>query len=283
VDIKCFKNATEFLARAEKHLAKDEARYGLALGIAKAAEINPHHYGQEDAWFCIVATGKKINATGWRTPPHLVGLAYFSGDTKSIAGKVAEEVARAFPSVPGVVGDKELADAFTGEWCRKRGVKITGKQAQRLYRLDKVNDVPLAPGRFRVATAAEKGLVKEWSHAFHADTFGEGNNIPETDLSPGVDWGTVFFWEMGGRPVSMAGKNRPTEHGTTVGGVYTPPEHRNRGYATSCVAELSRHILESGKDFCTLYTDLANPTSNSIYMKIGYKPIADSAEYLFEM
>jgi hypothetical protein len=69
----------------------------------------------------------------------------------------------------------------------------------------------------------------------------------------------------------------------TVGGVYTPPELRNRGYATSCVAELSRNILQSGKEFCTLYTDLANPTSNSIYMKIGYKPVCDSVEYAFKL
>ena len=80
----------------------------------------------------------------------------------------------------------------------------------------------------------------------------------------------------------MAAKLRPTERGTSVGLVYTPPESRNKGYATSCVEELSRNILRSGQAFCTLYTDLANPTSNSIYMKIGYRPVCDSVEYTFE-
>jgi len=80
----------------------------------------------------------------------------------------------------------------------------------------------------------------------------------------------------------MAAKTRPTEKGMTVGGVYTPPELRGKGYATSCVAELSRHILQSGKEFCTLYTDLANPTSNSIYKKIGYTEVCDSVEYTFK-
>jgi predicted GNAT family acetyltransferase len=69
----------------------------------------------------------------------------------------------------------------------------------------------------------------------------------------------------------------------TVSGVYTPPELRCKGYATSCVAELSRNILQSGKKFCMLYTDLANPTSNSIYMKIGYWPVCDSVQHTFEV
>jgi hypothetical protein len=33
--------------------------------------------------------------------------------------------------------------------------------------------------------------------------------------------------------------------------------------------------------FCPLFTDLANPTSNSIYRKIGYKPVGDFHDYLF--
>jgi predicted GNAT family acetyltransferase len=79
----------------------------------------------------------------------------------------------------------------------------------------------------------------------------------------------------------MATKTFPTDNGMTVGGVYTPPELRGKGYATSCVAELSRNILQSGKKFCVLTTDLANPTSNSIYIKIGYKPIGDNSFYIF--
>jgi predicted GNAT family acetyltransferase len=79
----------------------------------------------------------------------------------------------------------------------------------------------------------------------------------------------------------MAVKGRSSEKGMTVGYVYTPPELRGRGYATSCVAELSRNILQNGKEFCMLYTDLANPTSNSIYRKIGYEEVYDSVEYTF--
>ncbi|NIA13712.1 MAG: GNAT family N-acetyltransferase [Nitrospiraceae bacterium] len=75
---------------------------------------------------------------------------------------------------------------------------------------------------------------------------------------------------------------RPTRHGMSVTGVYTPPERRRHGYAASCVAQLSRHILDSGKRFCYLFSDRSNPTSNSIYAKVGYRPVCDVKEYHFE-
>ena len=72
-----------------------------------------------------------------------------------------------------------------------------------------------------------------------------------------------------------------TPKGIRIGGVYTPPDERRRGYATALVAEVSRIKLAEGKALCFLFTDLANPTSNSIYQKIGYRPVCDFAEYRF--
>jgi predicted GNAT family acetyltransferase len=47
------------------------------------------------------------------------------------------------------------------------------------------------------------------------------------------------------------------------------------------VAALSQQLLDAGWEFCALFTDLANPTSNSIYQRIGYRPVADFDEYIF--
>jgi uncharacterized protein len=79
----------------------------------------------------------------------------------------------------------------------------------------------------------------------------------------------------------MAAASRDTGHGIAINYVYTPPQHRCCGYATSCVAELTQRQLASGKSFCCLYTDLANPTSNSIYQRIGYQPVCDAQMWLF--
>jgi uncharacterized protein len=277
--VQYYENAADFLAHAGSYLAKDEARYGLIYGIAKVIEVVPQRYGPEKPWFCSINTGDTVNAVAIRTPPHMVLIAHLSGDMDIVAETLVGAVSKDFKNVPGVVGDKEIADNFTKRWCEKFGVTIRDTMAQRIYRLDKVNDIPPAPGRLRAATMADKDLVLKWFHAFHIDIGAEARGEPINDVTPVIERGWVFIWEDG-KPVSMALKTRPTDRGMTVGGVYTPPELRGKGYATSCVAELSRNILQSGKEFCMLYTDLANPTSNSIYMKIGYKPVCDSVEHI---
>ena len=280
VDITYYANATDFLAKAGQYLAKDEARYGLILGLAKGVAKFPERFTKDKPWFCSISTGKVINAAAMRTPPNMLIAAHFSGYLKAVAEALVTGVADSYEVMPGVVGDKELADVFARRWCEKHNVKITHTMAQRIYRLDKVNPVPLSPGRLRPATVKDKELVDEWRHAFVIET-GVGN-APERDITPALEIGWIFLWEDG-KPVSMAHQSRPTDKGMNVSGVYTPPELRGRGYATSCVAELSRSILQSGKEFCMLYTDLANPTSNSIYIIIGYKPVGDSVQHTFEM
>ena len=90
------------------------------------------------------------------------------------------------------------------------------------------------------------------------------------------------IWEDGGEPVSMSGYGGRTPNGIRIGPVYTPPEHRGRGYATSLVAEQSARLLREGRMFCFLYTDLANPTPNAIYERIGYARVCDSRQIAFE-
>ena len=82
--------------------------------------------------------------------------------------------------------------------------------------------------------------------------------------------------------VSMAKIGREFMGTAGVALVYTPPYFRGRGYATELVARLSQKWLDKGFARCVLYTDLANPTSNSIYQQIGYTPIADSLDIRFK-
>ncbi|NVM19316.1 MAG: hypothetical protein HWN80_16540 [Candidatus Lokiarchaeota archaeon] len=61
----------------------------------------------------------------------------------------------------------------------------------------------------------------------------------------------------------------------------TPPSLRRIGYTTECVAILSKLLLEEGNKYCFLFTDFSNSTSNSIYQKIGYRPVIDENHYKF--
>ena len=91
----------------------------------------------------------------------------------------------------------------------------------------------------------------------------------------------LVLWEVEGTAVSMAGFTGRTPNGVRVAWVYTPPELRGRGFAGACVAALSQKLLDDGRKFCFLYTDLANPTSNHIYQTIGYEPVTDATVYSF--
>jgi predicted GNAT family acetyltransferase len=280
--VQFFSTANEFLSIAGKRLEHDEARWGLVLGLARIVVDNPHRYGSADPWFCAALEGDILRAVALRTPPYKVLLAHVSGDPAALADELVAAVAKKNSEIPGVSGDKELADKFAALWSVKQKIGINAEFTvnQRIYKLTKVNDLPLSPGHFQKAIEKDLPLVKQWADAFHLHTRGDVRVSPENDASFYVSKGWVYFW-VDGKPVSMAMKSRPTEHGTAVGYVYTPPDLRGHGYAGSCVAELSRDILKSGCKFCTLYTNLANPVSNSIYIKIGYKPVSDSTDFTF--
>ena len=274
-------DVSSFLARAGDILARDEARYGLIYGITLRIVENPHFYGSDDPWFCTIEEGNELRAIAMRTPPFGVLLAHFLGDTVSIAKFLAENISHFSPVIPSAVGEGNLTDPFAENWCRLNNVEVVDRMSQFIYRLDNVNDVDLAPVKLRLAVQADSELVSEWSHAFHEEIFSSaGRTESEINLADSIENNDVFLWEDD-KTVSMAAKSRSTRKGITVSGVYTPHEFRHKGYATSCVASLCKEILKSGYEFCTLYADAANPVSNSIYKKIGFREICDSVMYTF--
>ena len=79
----------------------------------------------------------------------------------------------------------------------------------------------------------------------------------------------------------MAGFMRTVCGIARIGPVYTPSEHRRRGYAAACTAAVSQHVLDHHAEGCVLYTALANPTSNTIYRRLGYEAVAETLRYKF--
>jgi predicted GNAT family acetyltransferase len=282
MDVEVYPNAADFLVKTGDLLRSDEARYGLIYGIARLVNADPHHYGEEDPFFCAVNDSNGISAMTWRTPPHPVGLAWHAGDPEEAVSLLIETVHNRWAEIPGVTGHREVTDPFADGWCESFGTSIESTMAQRLYRLDSVNEVPSVRGRMRLATLADKDLISRWKHAFVVEAGSPtSQNIPERDTTPFIEKGTIYLWEYSENPVSMVMKGRPTEHGMSVTFVYTPSGLRRNGYATACVAGVCRQILKTGYDFCTLYADLSNPTSNSVYMKVGFNPVCDSVEHSF--
>lgn len=65
-----------------------------------------------------------------------------------------------------------------------------------------------------------------------------------------------------------------------VGPVYTPPDRRGRGFGSSATAAATRDILDRPA-IPVLYADLANPTSNRIYQRLGYRAVDDRLSVLY--
>lgn len=177
-----------------------------------------------------------------------------------------------------MLGPNGIAREFSKLWTASTGTTAELYRKERIYRLDAVTPLPLPPGHLAPARREDTDTLVSWIKGFSEDTGEEGN--PEDILEAGLKNHTLFVWHDR-KPVSMAASSRPTPNGICVNLVYTPPESRKRGYATATVSALSRMLLERGKSFCSLYTDLANPTSNSIYQKIGYRPVLDCYHYRF--
>ena len=153
----------------------------------------------------------------------------------------------------------------------KRGMR------QGIYILEKLRALSRsAPGQLRPATKDDQDLVEHWSNGFYDDT--GVNEVSPRLVERLITGKQLFIWEDGEPKSLVAGVGR-TAHGIRVTFVYTPPELRHQGYATSCVAELSRRYLAEGLQFCFLYTDLSNPTSNSIYQRIGYQQVCEVVDY----
>lgn len=276
-----FESVEKFTKEVKPFLEKNEAVNNLPLGVLGEISRNIDRYGDEKPFLgCVIDDKDDIVLVTIMTPPHNLII---TGDRHHLEEAIIEAVnylINANVEIPGVIGAPNVAGMFVNLWTQKTGSNSEVTMDQRIYRLDKVNDIVDNPGKLRKANFHDFDIVKVWVNNFVEDCFGErvSDERAEKTTKHLIDSERLFIWDNNG-PVSMACKMRPTKNGIVVGEVYTPPEHRKKGYGTSCVAALSQMLLDEGYKFCSLYTDLSNPTSNSIYMKIGYKPIEDSTVY----
>jgi uncharacterized protein len=269
-------DAERFLDAAQSWLLEAEAENNLPLGMAlnwrgRAASDPPPYWA-------TVRDAHGIVGCACRTPPHNLVLSRVPA--ASIA-PLMDDIGRAYPSLNGVTGPTADAEAFARAWIARHGGTWKTRFRMRLHELTSVSfPIPLPAGSLRKATDADLPLAREWVDAFVRDV---GLPIAVPDMAQRlISSELLFFWVDAGHACSMASSSRETRSGCAINMVYTPPQFRRCGYATAAVASLSDTLLKAGRRFCCLYTDLANPTSNSIYAKIGYRPIRDDVEIGFE-
>jgi predicted GNAT family acetyltransferase len=266
-------SAEEFLAGALPLLMQREAENGLMIAVAEEAVLAPRTAA--GAYWAVALDGRDATAAALRTTDKLL----LSHEARAGgAAALARDAAAIRPL--SVLGPGDAVSAFTRELSSLTGVVWGEGRRQRIYELRRVVPPPTVAGRCRLADASDRDLVLAWVVAFTVEALGEmpDESAVAARWDPRVERGTVYLWEREGDVVSMAAAVGPTPNGMRVGAVYTPPEHRGHGYASALVAALSQDLLDRGRTFTMLYTDLANPTSNAIYQRIGYVPVSDPLE-----
>ncbi len=191
---------------------------------------------------------------------------------------LADSIVASGTELPGVHGEAATVASLTGRWCESSGRGALPVEGQRLYEVEEVVDSRPARGTPRRAIPRDEAHLVTSFLAF-GEEIGEPMPDAEAVVRRRLDR-ELWVWDDDG-PTAVAGLSAPVAGVVRVGPVYTPDELRGRGYASGLVAAVSRWAREGG-DRCILYTDLANPTSNSIYRALGYRAVAEGIRYEFD-
>jgi len=286
-----YNDVNDFYTDVRETLAAREAQNMIMLGNLIIGVKAEDRRGWRDplGWFMATVTDEmdSIVLVALMTPPHNLTLFApnnaINGEAVSFfAGKIVERGV----SVPGVMAERTLAELFAHHYSAAVGKQTKIRTSQRIYALTEVSPDISYVGVLRPMNECDLSYYPYWLEEFYREgrtstASRTGNSIEQYRAAMRANRTHVLM--VDGIAVSMAGIVREMSTVCGVGAVYTPPFFRGKGYATSCVAALSQLMLDRGFAACALYTDLANPTSNSIYQKIGYKPLCDSAEIMFEV
>lgn len=276
-----YEEAIQFAEVAEPIIAKNEDVFSLFFGVLQAIKAGKY----ENPFMAAVSDGEHVLALLQMTPPHPLNLVIVKENrVDEVIDFIIQELRGKRIAVPSIISLKNWALSFANAWENQTGMTQKLLMDQGLYRLDEVEEsLAMSPGSWRFATETDAPLIEKWFALFEEDT--NLDRTPAALIKEKVEAflhsKEVFLWEDEGKVVSMMKKSRPTKNSVTVSFVFTPKEERKKGYARTMVAQGSRELLKD-YEFCVLYTDMMNPTSNKIYKEIGYKHIADSIHIGFE-
>ncbi len=282
MEVRALADAGDALGRVEGALAAAGAEGELTFGILRRLVDEPDAYGEVVTILLGLGTDAPA-ALVTMTGEHPALVVGFVEDPADVGFADLVRAMLAAGRRPAFVnGARRWSEPFAQAWADVAGPELRVARELRAFELRAVRPPRPPDGRFREATGADAPLLERWLVAFGEDI---GEPITPEDAAHFVARTLaahdLAVWEQGGRPVSLAVVGRRTPWSSSIGPVYTPPELRGRGFASAAVAALSQRELDAGRRWCSLFTDLANPTSNHIYTDLGYEPRCDFR--LFEL
>jgi predicted GNAT family acetyltransferase len=279
MDARGVENPVAYAELVLPFLLRAPARHNLFLGILDTLQRRPTIYPFFHLW--VVQDDGEVVGAALQTPPHNIAIA--EPGVPGAVDAMVEAIVEANVRPPGVVGGVEEARAFADAWCARFGGEHITINRHGVYELTAIRAAGAAEGAARLATEEDLPLLLAW----HADFVSEAvpDHVGDDDamrrrLTALVADGGFWLWASGD-VVSMTGASAAPPAGVRIGPVYTPPSRRGHGFATALVAHASAHALAHGVARCWLHTDLANPTSNAIYQRIGYEWVCEATELRF--
>ena len=273
-------HAQEFLDVAGPHLRADAASNTVLLtAAASVAAGGPAVYGDEPPLFgWWKSAGGVVDGAFIHTPPFPAQLTALPS---AAVDPLAELLADCHRRLAGVGAAGDLAEAFAAAWCARRDVIAEIALRLRLYRLAALREPePAPPGRADVATVPDAALVRDWLEAFARET-GAQLGASRT-LSERLAAGALTIWrDARGTPVALAGFSREVDGARRIGPVFTAEEHRRHGYGGAVTAAACGRALDRGTAQVLLYADSDNPTSNTLYRRLGFEPVEDRTALRF--
>ena len=282
MEFKKYDDPEEFVEENEKFILEKEWLNNLMVGNYKDAVEE----GINEDWLLArVTEGEQTELIMLLRKPWKI-LMYSPTNNKSelLYRFAAEKLYEIVPNLEGVNTEKEISQIFANEFC-----KIAGKEPKVRFKMRILVLEKLAKGNlrddvvFRKAEIQDRSVLKEYIRLFLEEALHE--NLNEEDLEKEMEKFLskgAYALEKDRKIVAIAISNRHLYKGKSIGNVFTPKEERGNGYAYNIVYRLSKQFLDSGLEYCVLFTDDSNPISNHVYEKIGYERRADTMEILFE-
>lgn len=287
MDLELTDDPARFLAEAAPYLAADPVVTTVISTVTARLAARPME-GAPYCWWAIVREGTDVVGVAMRTAPFEPYPLYVLPMPDDAALALARLLHERGEEVQGVNGALPAAQVLADETARLTGGAARVDEHTRLFELGDLLVPPAPEGRLRPATYDDAELCLAWFEAFAVDAAEQAGrdgrhamlDFTVEEIRLRIDDGLLWLWEDGsGTPVHLTGANVPANGVTRIGPVYTPREHRGRGYASRAVAEVSaRHLADGVR--CCLFTDQANPVSNRVYEALGYERVVDMANLL---
>lgn len=193
-------------------------------------------------------------------------------------------------ALPGISGSRDIVDALIEGYVESKspGSTRAGNERRRdlLYELEELA-TPEVEGFGRPARDDEVEPLAVMLSEF----------VREVELTPissseahevasrKIKEVSLYYRKVNGDVAATAGHAPVVTTGSIVigrvGPVYTPPQYRRRGFGSAVASHVTRTLIAKGARVM-LFTDAANPTSNSIYQAIGYRLVDELVEMRFE-